>query len=44
LVLKLKEKMPEMSKYQIRLNINEISQKEKGCWRVVKTYFLTEME
>jgi hypothetical protein len=44
LILKLKEKLPDMNKHQIRLNINELSQKEKGCPRLIKPYFLTDME
>ncbi len=30
IILKLREKMPEISKYQIKLHMSEISQKEKG--------------
>lgn len=33
-----------MNKHQIRLNINELSQKEKGSPRLIKPYFLTELE
>lgn len=44
LINKLKDKLPDMNKHQIRLNMNELSQKEKGCPRLIKPYFLTEME
>ena len=44
LILKLREKLPDMNKHQIRLNINELSQKEKGCPRLIKPYFLIEMD
>lgn len=33
-----------MSKYQVKLNLNEITQKEKKCPRLVKGYFLNEMD
>lgn len=36
--------MPEVSRYQIKLHMNEFSQKEKGCPRLIKSYFLNEME